>query len=355
MSIKILQKPKLINRFIKDVFPIVKEELNSWKTMAYEIPDPVLSQQALSSIKKKSFHCQGGAIYSLYTGKVNPDNIRFIVALQTISDYLDNLCDRVGIEDEKSFLQLHKAIINALDPNSKIEDYYLLYPHNNDGGYLNDLVSTCRNYILSLSSYELVYEQVLFLGKLYCEMQSIKHIKVSERNMALEKWAKQYHHLYPEISPWEFSAASGSTLGIFLLCTLAEEKHLTDKQVNDTVNAYFPWICGLHILLDYFIDQKEDILNDDLNFVSFYKDEEEKKERLYLFLSQSFKNTSYLNHHYFHEMIIQGLLAMYLSDKKASFESEKDITNSLLNNSGGKTKILYQICKTLRNKDIISS
>lgn len=355
MSSKLLQKPKLISSFIKDVFPIVKENLNHWKSMGEKIPDPILSQQALNSIKSKSFHCQGGAIYSLYTGEVNPDIVRFIVALQTISDYLDNLCDRMGVDNEKSFFQLHMAIINALDPNSKIENYYLLYPHTNDGGYLNSLVSTCRDYILSLPSYGMVYEHVLFLGRLYCEMQSIKHIKVHERNVALEKWARKYHHLYPEITPWEFSAASGSTLGIFLLCTLAMEKNLTKELVNEAVDAYFPWICGLHILLDYFIDQREDILNNDLNFLSFYKDEKEKKERLYLFLSQSFKNITHLDNSYFHEMIIQGLLAMYLSDEKASLESEKDITYALLKFSGSKTRMLYQICRTLRDRGVISS
>jgi len=354
LSINLLQKAKLIHQFITKVFPIVKEELHYWKSMAQNIPDPVLSQQAIDSIQDKSFHCQGGSIYSLYTGTANSKNIRFIVALQTISDYLDNLCDRVGVEDQNAFLQLHMAILNSLDPYCKIEDYYAYYPHNEDGGYLKSLVLTCREYLLALPSYSIVREEILYLGKLYSEMQSLKHIKLSERNKALENWTNKYIHQYPEITTWEFSAAAGSTLGIFILSTLAEDKDLTKLQVKEIVNTYFPWVCGLHILLDYFIDEKEDIITQDLNFVSFYSSNAEKKERLLLFLSQSFNEVSYLPNSFFHEMIIEGLLAMYLSDHKASSGLEKSIAYSLLNQSTKNSKVLFHICKILRKKKVIT-
>ena len=354
MTINLLQKPKLIHQFITKVFPIVKKELHYWKLMAENIPDPVLSQQAIDSIEKKSFHCQGGSIYSLYMGTPNPNNIRFIVALQTISDYLDNLCDRVGVEDQNAFLQLHMAILNSLDPYGEIEDYYTYYPHNDDGGYLKSLVSTCREYLRALPSYSIVSEEIQYLGKLYSEMQSLKHIKLSERNRALEKWTGKYIKQYPEITTWEFPAAAGSTLGIFILCTLAEDRDLTRVKVKEIVNAYFPWVCGLHILLDYFIDEKEDIITQDLNFVSFYSSNTEKKERLLLFLSQSLNKISYLPNAFFHEMIIEGLLAMYLSDYKASSGLEKTIASILLNHSTNHTKVLFHICKILRKKKVIT-
>ena len=37
--------------------------------------------------------------------------------------------------------------------------------------------------------------------------------------------------------------------------------------------GYFPYIQGLHILLDYFIDQEEDKVVGDLNFCSYYENE----------------------------------------------------------------------------------
>ncbi|MFP3361358.1 DUF2600 family protein, partial [Planococcus sp. SIMBA_143] len=76
------------------VFPIVHQELNGWKKRAEEIPNQELRNQALASIEHKTFHCEGGAILSLLALDKKPETIRFIVAYQTISDYLDNLCDR---------------------------------------------------------------------------------------------------------------------------------------------------------------------------------------------------------------------------------------------------------------------
>jgi len=86
----------LITRFVKNIFPQVNQALEHWRKLAAEIPDPVLRKQALSSIRAKRFHCQGGSIYALYPGVNQEVMVGFIVAFQTISDYLDNLCDRAG-------------------------------------------------------------------------------------------------------------------------------------------------------------------------------------------------------------------------------------------------------------------
>jgi len=68
----------------------VEQELARWTYFAGKIPDPSLRQQALASIQLKSFHAQGGSIYSLYPEVTDQEGIlRFIVAFQTISDYLD--------------------------------------------------------------------------------------------------------------------------------------------------------------------------------------------------------------------------------------------------------------------------
>lgn len=343
----------IIYRFIKYIFPLVDQELSFWKHYAQNIPDSILSQQAAMSIEKKSFHAQGGSIYSLYPNRKNPLSVKFIVALQTISDYLDNLCDRVGVMDAKSFLQLHQAILDALDPNPHFSDYYANYPYKNDGGYLRSLVNTCKIYIRTLPSYEQIRKEVLFLAKLYGEMQSYKHISLSEREDAIRSWFCPYSSRYSELSPWEFSASAGSTLGIFLLCVLAEDENLTKDEVLQTVDAYFPWVCGFHILLDYFIDEQEDRIAGDLNFVSYYNSQEEKKQRLAHFLRQSIDKVSVLPHPLFHQTIIHGLLAMYLSDPKTNAEEEKPIGNYLLRQVPFNSNILYGICKILRKKKTI--
>ncbi|QXM07039.1 tetraprenyl-beta-curcumene synthase family protein [Crassaminicella indica] len=351
--IKPIYQSKTIYNFVKKVFPQVKKELMYWEKSASIIPNTTLSYQAISSIQKKSFHSQGGCIYSLYYGHVDKKLIQFIVALQTISDYLDNLCDNVGVKNEKSFLQLHYAITDSLKPDNVFHDYYKYYPYKEDGGYLYNLVKTCKNYIKTLPSFHLIQSTALFLGKLYSEMQSYKHIQKHKREKSLNDWASHYLHLYDNLSIWEFSAAAGSTLGIFLLCTISKEKNLDKKHIENIINAYFPYICGLHILLDYFIDEREDLATGDLNFISYYKNNKEKEKRLIYFLKQALNRSKYLQNPLFHITVIEGLLSMYLSDPKTNFKEEKIIAKSILKKSSYTTNILYTSCKLLRRKKII--
>lgn len=63
-----------------------------------------LHNQAIASIEHKTFHCEGGGILALLANEHREDCIRFIVAYQTISDYLDNLCDRSTSLDQMILL-----------------------------------------------------------------------------------------------------------------------------------------------------------------------------------------------------------------------------------------------------------
>lgn len=53
----------LMLRIYRDVLPKVRKYLEFWQKEADQIPDLELRQQALLSIKSKTFHCEGGSIY----------------------------------------------------------------------------------------------------------------------------------------------------------------------------------------------------------------------------------------------------------------------------------------------------
>ena len=57
----------------------------------------------------------------------------------------------------------------------------------------------------------------------------------------------------------------------FMLCAAASNPQLTKDTADKIFAAFFPWIGGFHILLDYFIDQVEDDCHGDLNFVAYYR------------------------------------------------------------------------------------
>jgi len=338
----------LIITFVRTIFPAVNMELQYWSNQAEAIPCPELKEQALASIYHKTFHCQGGSIYSLYTGVNSTDFIPLVVALQTISDYLDNLCDRVNIADEKAFQQLHLAVSDALDPEAIPKDYYAHYPCKEDGGYLNSLVNTCQQEIKKLPSFPLVKDELGKLASLYSSLQTYKHLALSIREQRMSEWMEKVNH-EPHITNWEFAAATGSTLGMFMLCASASDKHLAPSTVSSIYKAYFPWISGLHILLDYFIDAAEDQASGDLNFVAYYTDEVQIISRLTLFTKNALLEAASLPQPHFHKTVVHGLLAMYLSDPKANAPQEQPIRKALLKAAGPYTFFLYFLCKFLRS------
>lgn len=353
VKVKSMNRVKLIYHFVSKVFPMVKQELRSWRQRAEQIPDPRLSQQARESIRLKAFHCQGGSIYALYPGVNREEAVRFIVAYQTMSDFLDNLVDSLEVEDELAFAQLHLAMKEALVPGAVLSDYYMYYPYRQDGGYLEQLVRTCQACLSNLPSYNLVQEKALELARLYSNLQTYKHLALEQRESRMLNWIEPYLKVYPAITAWEFAAATGSTLGIFCFYAASFDSSLSEADVKKIYQAYFPWICGLHILLDYFIDLREDRETGQLNFVAYYPNSERVAIRLKLFVENSFKQAVSLQYPKFERAVVQGLLAMYLSDEKSQDQDIQFITKQLLGKSGVGVKVLYWMCCQLRNRKLL--
>ncbi|MBC2725052.1 tetraprenyl-beta-curcumene synthase family protein [Desulfosporosinus sp.] len=352
-NVRPINSMKLIYLYISKVFPLVKQELDGWKEKARQAPDARLCHQALESIRWKAFHCQGGSIYALYPGINREEAIRFITAYQTMSDYLDNLVDSLEVQDEKAFSQLHLAMQEALNPEAVPSDYYLYYPYREDGGYLEKLVKTCQDSLAKLPSYKTVQEEAIKLAELYSHLQTYKHLSLEQRESKMLDWIAPYISDDSEITEWEFAAATGSTLGIFCLYAVAYDSKLTIDQVKMIKKTYFPWICGLHILLDYFIDLREDRETNQLNFVAYYNHPEKIYQRLNLFLENSLQQAELLPYPQFHKVVVRGLLAMYLSDEKSMDVNIQSIVKNLLKNSGLGVTLLYRLCRQLRIRNIL--
>lgn len=193
---------------------MVDEEMNYWKRRAEQIPNDELRTQALASIKDKRFHCQGGSVYALLAGEREKKAVRFIVAYQTISDYLDNLCDRSTSLDPKDFRMLHEAMKDALTPMNPMKNYYELRDDQADGGYLAELVQTCQETLRDVASFEQIQNQLLKLQGLYADLQVHKHVQLRERIPRLTSWFEKIkirmkishgmNFLLRVVQPWEF-------------------------------------------------------------------------------------------------------------------------------------------------------
>lgn len=306
----------LMSHVYRKILPAVHKELSYWKGKAEAIPDPELRKQALASIEHKTFHCEGGAIMALMAKEKYNEAIKFIVAYQTISDYLDNLCDRSTSLDPEDFAALHESMEDALTVNASPKNYYRFRNEQEDGNYLADLASVCREVLSNLECYGRIKCYLLELCQYYCDLQIHKHVTQEERVPRLQEWFNQYRGQIPEMEWYEFSACSGSTLGIFCLVSYALRDDFENRHAENIRNGYFPYIQGLHILLDYLIDQEEDREEGDLNFCFYYENEEKLFDRLKHFVAEADKHTEKLPHKRFHRLINRGLLGIYLSDDK---------------------------------------
>jgi len=341
------QQMKILYHYITRILPQVKSLLAYWHRQAQEIKNPELKEQALRSLCYKDFHCQGGAVFAVPLAG-DQTLLKVIVAYQTLCDYLDNLCDRTECTDGKAFRQLHKSLLDALSPGNTPQDYYAEYPYQDDNGYINKLVAECQTGLSKLPGYTMIKEDLLELAQLYISLQVYKHVAPQEREEILKQWANAHLAAYPFLMWQEFAAATGSTLAIFALLKLAAYADISREKYRRTVQCYFPWICGLHILLDYFIDQEEDRQGGDLNFVFYYRNQEEMLDRLKYFIQKSHQTAVESDNPVFVKTIIEGLLAMYLTDGKIKQQGFQKLAAELMDESGSGAWRTYRICSLVR-------
>ncbi|WP_050616127.1 tetraprenyl-beta-curcumene synthase family protein [Bacillus testis] len=339
----------LMNRVYKDIFPMVQKELHYWKNQAMQIPDPELRKQAIDSIENKEFHCEGGSILALLAEERRTEAISFIVAYQTISDYLDNLCDRSTSLDDTDFRALHESMLHSLQKQSPKVNYYRFRDEQDDGGYLFNLVKTCQTLMNHLVHYDTIQPYLNELCSYYCDLQVHKHVRKEERVQRLQTWFDQYKENLPKMSWFEFSACSGSTLGIFSLISYALREDFQDDYAKEIRNGYFPYIQGLHILLDYFIDQQEDLEGGDLNFCFYYQDNDELYQRMSHFVTKAEEHLDKIPNRDFHKLVYRGLLGLYLSDTKVDYEPEtKALAKKMVKLGGSQAKFFYMNAKLYR-------
>lgn len=332
-------------RITCSVIPRVHRCLDFWTDQARAIPDEELRRQALMSIETKTFHCEGGGIYSVLAGAYSDEAIRFIVAYQTISDYLDNLCDRSTSLDPSDFSALHESMRDALTPGAPLRDYYRHRDGREDGGYLAALVRTCQDILDKVPTYNNIRPYLHELECYYADLQVHKHVRIEERVERLQKWFESNRDGLPDLRWYEFSASSGSTLGIFAMVASSFDPSFSADRALAIKQAYFPWVQGLHILMDYLVDQEEDLVGGDLNFCSYYESDSILVARMTRFLAEADQAVSDLPHPGFHRLVCHGLIGLYLADRKVSGQARvRRLAGKMIREGGGTVLFFFLFC-----------
>ncbi len=97
----------------------------------------------------------------------------------------------------------------------------------------------------------------------------------------------------------------------------------------------------------------ENLEEKQLNFTFYYKDIKLCEERIIFFLKKSLEMCSTLKYPLFHKTVVKGLLAMYLSDKKAFQKHNKKVSTSIVKEGESSTVFYHKICKILRHLKLL--
>jgi tetraprenyl-beta-curcumene synthase len=321
--------PAHLMRFIGRVVPLASRELARIRALAEAIPDAELRHEALASIEGKSYHVAGACILATFLPPPAARHyVEIVTPLETIYDYLDNLCDRHPNVPPDAYPVLHRAIADALDPSAVPANYYALGPLGDDGEYLRLLVLRTQRALRRLAGYETLVPYFREAATLYGEMQTYKHLPPGERERACIDWYARNRQRFADLDWHEFASAAGSQFQVYapLYMLFAAEP----QAVGAAYDAYFPSIAALHVLLDAFIDQAEDREHGELNFVASYNGKHTFKERvawLAASAKERFRDLPVPERHHF---VLRVMTLFYLTHPKVFRQGLNPLAQRLL-------------------------
>ena len=330
--------------------PAVAREVRGWRARARQIPDSELRRDALSALERKRGHTDGAALFWTIPRARNPDLLRALVAYEIIWDYLDSVNEHGAIAGQANGRQLHLALLDALDANRPISDYYLYHPWRNDGGYLRALVEACRASCAQLPSYERVHPHLLHEAR-RAQVLAINHDPdANRRDRGLRQWVVRECSQEEEMQAiwFELSGAASASPTIHALLSISAEPELTGAHIEQTRDTYFPWVSAVTTMLDSYVDQREDSENGDHSYIAHYRTPELATTQICRLIQNSFTAASALPNGERHTLIVACMIAMYLSKDSARTREMQDTTKSLVSAGGSLTKILLPILRTWR-------
>jgi tetraprenyl-beta-curcumene synthase len=319
-------------------------EMHGWRRRAHLIPDGPIREDALQTLERKRTHIVGAGLFSILPGRRDHGLLRALVAYEIILEFLDEAHERAA--HQLNGRQLHRALVEALDPSAPISDYYLHHPWKDDGGYLCALVEACREGCGSLPFYEDVRRLLLQEASRCGGVQSLNHEADSaRRGVALRRWSENQFPGERDASWWELTAAASSSLGVHALLATAASQRDDWTRVNA---AYVPWICAVSTLLDSYVDEVADVAVGEHSYIAYYASREIAVRRLSELIRRSATEARSLPGGHRHAVIAACMVAMYLSNDRLRGPGMRASTERLAAAGGSLTKVLLPILRLWR-------
>ncbi|HTR72660.1 MAG TPA: DUF2600 family protein [Solirubrobacteraceae bacterium] len=329
----------------------VSGEVACWRSHAAAIPDPELRAAALEALANKRGNIHGAALFWTLPDRRSRDLLELLVAYEILADYLDCVHERGASLGPENGQQLHLALVEALDPDSLISDYYRFHSSRNDGGYARALVERCRSGCDLLPSYRRLRPHLLRAAGL-SEVLGLNHEpEPVRRDSALREWAARewaaregapeewpaleyptYTTPFSEPSararmrprsltstePTWFERTAGASAWLTALAMLAlaaEPARAAPGQdrTQRTYDAYLNWIAPAGAMLDSFSDYADDQASGDHSYIAHYPTLDVAVQRVCELVRRSRVEARALPGGRRHEVLVACMSAFYLS------------------------------------------
>lgn len=293
--------------------PEVGREMRRWTKWAGQIPDRSLRSDALEALERKRGHVTGAAFFSTLPRGRSRAVLRTLATFQAIFDFLDKAHE--AHPTRANGLTLHLALLDAIEEDRPLGDYYGHHPWKEDGGYLPTLVEHCRTSCQSLPSYEPLHPLLSREVERARHVLSLNHLPEEERDAALQRWAETE---FPNESNWswfELCAAASGQLAIYALLALAAEPQVSEGEIDAIWTAYWPVIPLVTTMVDSFADQMEDVIDDQHRYISHYPDSDQCVARVSELIDHANRALLELPNGHRHAVVMGCMTTFFLSKR----------------------------------------
>ncbi len=310
---------------------------------------------ALDALVRKRENIEGASLFLVLSKGRNPHLLKLLVAYQALWDFLDNVSERGADVGHENGWQLHRALVEALNPDVPVSDYYRHHPWKEDGGYLLELVNTCRSICATLPSYRQVRLPMLE-GVRRCAVQSLNHEPDPARRDALLKaWADAELDVGDGALLWFERTAAASAFTPYVFLVLAAKAECDESEVQSVLAAYFPWVSLTIAMLDSYVDRRLDSATGGHSYIAHYGTESEAVDRLREIVTRTLSEVSALAKGDAHFVIASCMVAMYLSDDSVAIGERRIQVKALARAGGAMTMLLLPAARLWRKKILTRS
>jgi tetraprenyl-beta-curcumene synthase len=312
-------------------FPLARRAVRRCVRNAAAVPDVSLRRAALETLAQERGNLEGAAAFAAFTLRRHRRGvIDALVSFQAAFDYADTLAERDTSDPLANSRALHQALLDSLTPSQARSDYYAHIGGGTDGGYLEGLVSRCREAFTRLPSHAVVEQSLQRAVGRMIVYQMLIHGDGAVVPASLAEWAHGETPAGSGLRWWETAAAGASSLVAFALIAAAAEPGLSARDVEAIEGAYHPWYGSLHVLLDSLVDLPHDLEHGHPSLVGHYASPEETAARMGSIGTAAIEATWSLPNPRRHALFLAAMVGFYLAKPSARLPHAEATTERLI-------------------------